>query len=132
MGHKKRSKPKPPPHTPLASHPKKGSKLLGPLAALNAQPVDWLRDLLPEHLWLAALADQLGVDRFSNAYNKFMDALDPHWPHKFVALGLISDFGLIPESERQKFLTSNHELVCDLFHRPLGRIMSLYADGPVN
>lgn len=132
MSHKKRRKTKRPHHTPLASHVRKGSKLLGPLAALNVQPVDWLRDLLPEHLWLAALADQLGFERFSNAYNEFMDALDSHWPHKFVALGLVSDFGLIPESERQKFLASNHELVRNLFHRPLGRIMSLYSDGPAN
>lgn len=127
---RKRNKTNPPHHTPLASHELKGSKLLGPLSGLNVQPTDWLRDLMPEHLWLAALADSLGVETFNNAYNRFMDALDVHWPHKFVALGLISDFGLIPESERQEFVAKNAEMIRDLFHRPLGRIMSLYPQGP--
>ena len=38
---------------------------MGPLAAVSPkiEPIDWLRDLLPEHLWLAALADKFGLER---------------------------------------------------------------------
>jgi hypothetical protein len=120
--------------TPLASQKKEGSALRGPLSALSPkfETVDWLRDLLPEHLWLAALANQVGLDHVADVYNGFMDAVDEHWPHDFVALGLISDFGLLPQTERYSFLEKNHALVADFFHRPLGRIMSLYPDSPAS
>jgi len=132
MGKRRHSRPKGPHYTPLASHRKDGSKLRGPLAALNAIVVDWLRDVLPEYLWIAALADDFGLDRFHLAYNEFMDALDTHWSHKFAALGLISDFGLVPESERTTFIERNRALVDQFFNRPIGRILSLYPAGPAN
>jgi hypothetical protein len=96
MGKQNRPRAKSHKFTPLASQKKEGSTLRGPLASLSPkiQAVDWLRDLLPEHLWLAALANQIGLDYLAGAYNAFMDAVDAHWPHDFVALGLISDFGL--------------------------------------
>jgi len=93
---------------------------------------DWFRDLLPEHLWLAALANKVGLDQLPGVYNSFMDALDAHWPHNFVALGLLSDFGLVPEAERSKFAEKNRELIAEFFHDPLGRIMSLYPESPAN
>jgi hypothetical protein len=92
--------------------------------------VDWLRDLLPEHLWLASLADKFGLGRAAGVYNAFMDAVDAHWSHNFVALGLISDFGLVPNAERAPFLEKNREMVNECFHGPIGRVMSLYPDGP--
>jgi Family of unknown function (DUF5677) len=61
-----------------------------------------------------------------------MDALDAHWPCNFVPLGLISDFGYVPEPERRRFVEGNRSLVANLFHRPLGRIMSLYPEGPAS
>lgn len=121
-----------PSFTPLSSQKKVGSKLRGPLAALAPKLgiMDWLKDLLPEHLWLAAIADKFGLERMANAYNDFMDAIDAHWPHKNVALGMVSDFGLVPEVERAAFLEKNRDLVDLCFHEPLGRAMSLYPDGP--
>jgi hypothetical protein len=130
MGKRKHPKKRIPGYTPLDSQRKEGTKLRGPLASLNPTLIDWPRDLLPEHLWLAALADKVGLDGLPGAYNAFMDALDAHWPHAFVALGLISDFGLVPEAERGPFLEKNRALVGELFHGPIGRIMSLYPDGP--
>ena len=66
--------------SPLTSQKKEGSKLRGPLAALTPkfEIMDWLKDLLPEHLWLAALADKFGLARMPNPYNDFMNALDAH------------------------------------------------------
>jgi len=118
--------------TPLSSQRKEGSKLKGPLAALSPkfEPIDWLRDLLPEHLWLAALADKFGLGGVARVYNGFMDALDAHWSHNFVALGLVSDFGLVPDAERASFLEKNRQLVDECFHGPIGRVMSLYPGGP--
>jgi hypothetical protein len=49
---------------------------------------------------------------------------------KFVALGFLSDFGLIPNTERASFLGKNRELIDECFHRTIGRAMSLYPEGP--
>jgi len=132
MGKRKRPKPRGPGYSPLSSQKRVGTKLKGPLAALSpkAQPVDWVRDLLPEHLWIAALADRVGLDRVAGVYNSFMDAMDAHWPHDFVAFGLISDFGLVPEAERAPFIEKNRGMIEECFHGSIGRIMSLYPDGP--
>src|SRR5712692_6209335 len=132
MGKQKRPRPSGPGFTPLKSQRKEGSKLRGPLARLipKIELVDWSRDLLPEHLWIAALADKFGLDKVSRVYNEFMDALDAHWSQDFVALGLISDFGLVPNAERASFLEKNRSLIDECFHGPIGRIMSLYPDGP--
>jgi hypothetical protein len=132
MGKRKHPTPSRPGFTPLSSLRKEGSKLKGPLAELSPKPelIDWLRDLLPEHLWLAALADKFGLGGMVPAYKDFMDALDVHWPHNFVALGLMSDFGLVPQAERATFLQKNRKLVDEIFHGPIGRVMSLYPDGP--
>jgi len=128
----KRHKNRRPVFTPLASQKRVGSRLQGPLstAGSNIELVDWLRDLLPEHLWLAALADGIGMGAAVGVYNAFMDALDEFWTHKFVALGLLSDFGLLSRDERASFLQKNSQLVDEYFHRPLGRILSLYPDNP--
>jgi hypothetical protein len=132
MGKRKHPRTRQPIFTPLSSQKKEGSKLKGPLSALtpNFQAVDWLRDLLPEHLWLASLVDKFGLGRAAELYNAFMDAVDAHWSHDFVALGLISDFGFVPSAERAPFLGKNCEMVDECFHGPIGRVMSLYPDGP--
>ena len=132
MGKRKHPTPSRPVFTPLKSQRREGSKLKGPLAELSPkfELIDWLRDLLPEHLWLAALADKFGLGGMVSAYKDFMDALDTHWPHNFVALGLMSDFGLVPQAERAAFLQTNRKLVDECFHGPIGRVMSLYPDGP--
>ncbi len=132
MGKRKHPTPSRPVFTPLSSQRKEGSRLKGPLAELSPKfdLIDWLRDLLPEHLWLAALADKFGLGGMVPAYKDFMDALDAHWPHNFAALGLMSDFGLVPQAERATFLQKNRKLVDECFHGPIGRVMSLYPGGP--
>jgi hypothetical protein len=132
MGKRKHPTPRHPVFTPLSSQKREGSRLKGPLSALTPkfEVVDWLRDLLPEHLWIASLADKFGLGSAVGVYNVFVDAVDAHWPHDFVALGLISDFGLIPNAERARFLKNNREMIDECFHGPIGRVMSLYPDGP--
>ena len=43
-------------YTALTKHQRKGSTLVSSLGETNIEPIDWPRDLLPEHLWVAALA----------------------------------------------------------------------------
>jgi hypothetical protein len=132
MAKRKRPKSRKPGFTPLSSQTKEGTRLRGPLAKLNPkiETAEWTRDLLPEHLWLAALANKFGLDNTPRIYNKFMDAVDVHWRHPFVALGLVSDFGLVPADERPIFLEKNRDLVDEAFHNVIGRALALYPDGP--
>lgn len=49
-------------HTPLAGYIRQGTTLANPiLKDVPCTPVPWERDLLPEHLWLAGLADLFGA-----------------------------------------------------------------------
>ncbi|MBN1629443.1 MAG: hypothetical protein JW990_06760 [Thermoleophilia bacterium] len=117
-------------HTPLTKHTRKGSELRGPLSDLTVKPIGWTRDLLPEHLWLAGLADLYGVDDAHHPFNEFMDLIDEFIDDKQGAYGLISDFGLVDESRRDEFLTQHTGAVQKLFINPIGRILSFYPDNP--
>ncbi len=135
MGRKKRERKakKPsslPRHTPLSRHAKKGSTLTPPLAALPLQTVNWERDLLPEHLLIACLADRFGLDSFHGAFTALMDAIDEVWEEKDVAWGLVSDFGLIPQAKRSQFLASNASLLEDAVLDSAAGILSLYPACP--
>jgi len=117
----------------LADHRKHGTKLTTPLSDLGIHQINWDRDYLPEFLWLAALADKFGLDTFHDPYNVFLDAFDEFWKNdKSVALGLISDFALIMGKNRQEFLSQNSDLVSDLFHEPIGRVLAFYPQCPAS
>ena len=126
----KTKKRKGPGHTPLLQHKKVGSKLSTAMSGFNIELMDWARDLLPEHLWIASLAEEYGLSRFHNLYNKFLDELDKIWEKDDVLLGLITDFGLIPRDKRDKFIKDNEELISILFHKPIGRILAFYPENP--
>src|SRR5882724_7423397 len=117
-------------HTPLAKHKKVGSTLKGPMAGLNFTPFDWVRDLLPEHLWIGSLALEFGLDRCHAPYRDFLDALDAIYSGPHVLLGLLSDFEHIPEERRAAFLQTHAELVEAAFVRPVGRLLAFYPDCP--
>jgi hypothetical protein len=118
--------------TPLSAMKKQGSKLRGPLSEFNIKLTDWRRDALPEHLWIAALANQVGLDRFHHAYNLFLDAIEEYWTSEETMLGFISDFGLFPHDKRAIFVEKNTALIDQFFNRPIGRVLSLYPDNPAN
>lgn len=135
MGKKKKKKSKQgatPRHTPLARMKKEGSKLRAPLSQLNMTPISWDRDLLPEHLWIAALAEDFGLSIFHEHYSEFLDAFDSVWPtgNNNVCLGLLSDFGTIEVEGRAHFLELHYDLARRLFWKPVGEALLLYPDGP--
>lgn len=117
-------------HIPIAKHKREGTRLRPPLAELNPRLIDWVRDLLPEHLWIGALAEHFGIDTFHRPYNVLLDAIDSYLPPEFVGLGLISDFGLVPEDQRDRFLRQHFDLVEKLFYRPVGRLLAFYPESP--
>ncbi len=119
-------------HTSLAKHRKRGTKLETALSDLPVEILEWDRDLLPEFLWLASLAEAFGIDQFHMPYNAFMDALDGVCGGDRILLGLMTDFGQVPEAARIDFLEHHQDLVEELFHVPFGRIQALYPEGPAS
>ena len=119
-------------HTPLKQHKRQGSQLKSPLSniPIEVKLIDWSRDLVPEFLWIGALADQVGLDFVNTYYRKMMDALDKVWTKDNTPVGLISDFGQIEESQRDIFLRENEELIVELFQEPIGRIFAFYPNCP--
>lgn len=134
MGKKKRRKKglKKQQYSPISSHKRDGTLLRPPLSALNMQMIDWPRDLLPEHLWIAALAEHYGLNKFHVLFKEFMDTIDQYMPKDFVALGLISDFGLVPEEQREKCLRDNADQIIEAFSDPISRILAFYPECPAN
>ena len=118
-------------HTPLRSHAKKGSKLVTQLGALNVTMLDFERDLLPEHLWIASLAAHYGLLKAHRPFEQFLDAIDEFWEDKIhPCVGLITDFGRVPESRRAEFLAKYRDFTISAFHDPIGRLMAFYPDSP--
>jgi hypothetical protein len=117
-------------YSPISSHKKEGTLLKAPLSVFNMDMIDWPRNLLPEHLWIAALADYNGLDKFHVQYNKFMDTMDKYMPKDFVSFGLISDFGLVPEEQREICLRDNEDQINMAFSKPISRILSFYPECP--
>ncbi len=127
---KKKQKKKRGGHTPLAKHQRKGSTLLSPMDEMNIEPVNWQRDLLPEHLWIAALSDVFSIESAHHPFYEFMDIIDSFIPDGSYAFGLLSDFALIPIDRRDEFWSQHNEKIKELFHKPIGRILAFYPENP--
>jgi hypothetical protein len=53
-------------------------------------------------------------------------------PDGLHALGLLSDFGLVPPEKREEFWDKHESKIIKLFHKPIGRILAFYPDNPAN
>jgi hypothetical protein len=120
-------------HSGIQAHERRGATLIPPLGKHNIQMLDFERDLLPEHLWLAALADTYSLESAYGPFNKLLDAVDAYWPDTTNAcLGYITDFGSIPVDDRQDFKREYRDLIRKAFHEPIGRILAFFPDCPAH
>jgi hypothetical protein len=118
------------PYSGIPDHLRTGTRLVPPMNQLPMKPVEWDRDLLPEFLWIAALADTYVSEQWEALFAKFLDALDPYVPEDAFPTGLISDFGLVPSESRERFVSEHPSLMADAFHAPLARILAFYPECP--
>ena len=120
--------------TPIAQHKRSGNILSTMASDLNMQMIDWERDLMPEHLWIDMLANEYKELQWFQIYNDFIDKIDSvlEEEHKTPFLGLLSDFGILSEKERQKFLEQHKAFAYEFFFKPVGRCLSLYPDNPAS
>ncbi|HDH43931.1 MAG TPA: hypothetical protein ENG66_00785 [Thermococcus sp.] len=122
-------------HSSISDHFRKGTKLVPQLAQLGSKIefIQWDRDLVPEHLWIAALSEKYGVDNAHKPFNDLLDALDDVWPHKDTPpLGFITDFGEVPTDAREFFCREHKKLIEATFLVPIGRILAFYPDSPAS
>ncbi len=117
-------------HTGLNKHSRDRTRLIPPLAKVNLRPVDYERNLLPEHLWLASLVDTFGPERAHQPFHDLMDAIDEVWTDHVPAYGFLTDFALVPDSARADFKETNRGLIRAAFHEPIGRLLGFYPEGP--
>ena len=119
-------------HSGIDEHKRIGSSLIPPLAELPFQQLEWDRDLLPEYLWIAALADRYSLETAHQPYADLLDQIDKQWPHEEPPLGLISDFGEFPKNKRGAFVRWNGDLIRAAFLEPIGRLLALYPHNPAS
>ncbi|GAI75200.1 unnamed protein product [marine sediment metagenome] len=129
---RKKQQKKRPGHTPLAKHRRYGSTLLSPMSEAKVETIHWDRDLLPEHLWIAGLADVYSIDTAHQKFSEFLDIVDAYIPSGSYAFGYISDFDLVPADRRDEFWSKHESQIQELFHKPIGRILAFYPDNPAS
>ena len=60
-----------------------------------------------------------------------MDVIDEVWPDgNSVALGLLTDFGFIPNAGRRKLWDQHEDLLVECFHKPIARVLTFYPKNP--
>ena len=120
-------------HISLNKHKKKGKVLSPPYEFFeNIERTAWSRDLLPEYLWMDALHQKFeNLVELHQNFNKVLDILDAFIDkEETILLGLISDFGKVPNEKRKELLKKNADLIKILFVDIIGHVLVLYPDCP--
>lgn len=130
-------------NTPLKAHRRTGKVLQPPFNTIpGIQSVPWLRDTLPDMLWICALISQYGddglliaarcIDRIEDVIDEAQQRGDLGDSAKPMITGELTSFDLVPESLRGEVLarlTADH-LFVEAFPWPFVRAMSKYTDCP--
>ena len=90
------------PRTRLQQHRREGRTLLPPLAQLPISPVNWLKDLIPEFLWLDSVIARYDAGTGANILHTTLNLIDRSVPSESqsIATGLVSSFELVPTEHR--------------------------------
>jgi len=94
------------------------------------QLVNWQRDILPEHLWIEFLRQKYSETAFLDFYSELCDTLRSYCEGNLAFLGLISEFGRIPENRRLEIVSKYSDLIIQVFAEPFGDILGLYPNAP--
>ena len=79
----------------LQHHKQVGKELIPPLQRMNTSmdQVFWLRDVLPEFLWIDSLVQEYGQTGAVREFNDFLSAADPFNSHgKEILDGTVGAF----------------------------------------
>jgi len=102
MSKRRRQMAKSKPRSGLEKHKRHRKTLLPPLAQLPVSPVSWVKDLLPEVLWLDSVIASYDLRTSANILHATLDIVDTtvSADPSHVVTGLVSSFGLVPAEAR--------------------------------
>jgi len=119
----------------LEHHVQNRKELLPPFNRLSPAPeqIFWLRDLLPEFLWIDALVQEYGRPQGNKVLNEFLTEADRFNPDiREILDGTVSAFRLIPEDQRSVFVKALSSSIERAVTRPFRYILGLYPECPMN
>jgi len=114
----------------IDKHASEKKKLIAPLNKLPISQINWPRDLLPEFLWIEYLRKSYNERVFLELYSKLINVIGSYTEASPSFLGLISDFGRIPEDHKKGILVEHEQLIITAFAEPFGDIIRLYPESP--
>ena len=118
----------------LGNHKRVGKELIPPFQQIGPEmeQIFWLRDLLPEFLWIDALVQEYDQPAAVQIFNDFLAAADRFNSHPTEILdGTIGTFRFISEERRHAFVEEVGAKIDFAVVRPLGYVLSLYSDCPM-
>ena len=118
------------PYSGIEKHKRERKKLVAPINKLPIGQINWPRDILPEYLWIEYLRQSYNEGVFLGLYSHFVKNIGYYADKTPPFLGLISDFGRIPEEKREAIQKENKQLIKSAFVEPFGDIIRLYPESP--
>src|ERR1022692_2921749 len=118
----------------LEHHKQVGKELIPPFQQIGPpmEQVFWLRDLLPEFLWIDALVHEYGQPTASQILNDFLTDADRFNSHpKEILDGTIGSFRFIAEGQRKTFVEELSVKINRAVAGPLRHVLSLYPECPM-
>jgi len=118
----------------IEDHKRVGKELIPPFQQIGpgTEQIYWLRDFLPEFLWLDALIEQYGELRAVRGFNRFLDAADRYNSHpKAVLDGTVSAFRFIATERREEFVKGLADEIEFAVTRPFKHVLSNYPQCPM-
>jgi hypothetical protein len=117
----------------IDSYKKTGKKLAPPLASYpNLSSIDYHASILPNLLWIEAVRDFFGDNRFISVIYRFLDLLDE--ASKGVSepiSGLIQSFDYVPVSRRIAFVNNNPTVIQTAVIEPFANVLRIYPRCPM-
>jgi hypothetical protein len=118
----------------LEHHKQVGKELIPPFQQIGTptEQVFWLRDLLPEFLWIDALIYEYGKPTANRILNDFLTRADRFNSHpKEILDGTIGTFRFITEGQRRAFVEELAAMIHSAVAIPLRHVFHLYPDCPM-
>lgn len=105
--------------------------LTPPLGQLNMIQIMWHKNMLPDFLWIDSLVAYYGEISAPMYYNLLLNLLDKYNEGEPILTGMISEFALIAEKDREEILSKNKFLLEDAVINPFSDIIRLYTECPM-
>ena len=119
-------------YTSIRKHKVVGKKIVHPLSELPIELIKWDRDLIPEFLWIDALAQTYAKLSWHKIFSDLLDKIEARVTGDMLLLGFLSDFGKVPSDVRSSILTEHRDFIIYAFAEPIGRLLALYPECPAS